>query len=275
MKYLSTTVAFLIASAVAGTSQETLLEFDIGNLEFDPPGSLAPSFTAPNMSGGDLSRQGVDHDPFFGDGEENVAADSDGLYGAGEWPADSSADAEKYFEFSLTPDENFSLTVDSLQLGLFTENTQDVDPDDGSINEFLGPRLWDVSYSLDGFTTVGTVLDTLETPLPEDVPAGESRWAQYTFTLTDLAIVGTLGQTITFRVAGYDRPEGSDSRSYGGFSNATGDAPSLGFPSSWEGQGANITASGTVIPEPSQVAASIAGLAFLVTVLVRRLRRKA
>ncbi len=274
-KHLFHIIPVFLASAIAVTAVEDLLVFEIGNLESDPAGSFAP-ITAQNVTGFDLTRGGrAEHNDAFSDPALNV----DGLFGAGSWSRTSERDPSTYFEFGVAPAAGFSLELDTLTFALFEEHF--VNEVENEVRTFIGPLIWDIAYSLDGFATDGTLLATVQTPeMTEELEVGQGRYNQQVFQLSLAGIDVPEGETLSFRFYGYDRPDEGWVTSYGGFSNKSDGDPGP-FSSAeevhdsiWVGDGSDIILTGTAIPEPSHVAVAIAGLALFVTVLVRRRRKQ-
>jgi hypothetical protein len=230
-----------------------VVSYDVrGNSDGNTSG-LAASYAATGLTAGSITRgPGLAiYTMWNGYGER---------LGAVHWTDASSRDANDYLQFQVTVQAGYQATFSSLTYGMFYQD------DDGQ----RAVRKWDLLYSLDGFSTPGTVLragDAVALRAWKDL-------SQDTFTADNLATIGTVlgGGTVTFRFYGYGR-QGSNEELHGGLGNGiAGNAGGYGY--RWSGTGSDVILSGTVVvPEPAHFAL-FGGLGLVLFGLHRRLGRR-
>ncbi|MFM9995243.1 MAG: hypothetical protein ACKVU4_05520 [Phycisphaerales bacterium] len=163
-----------------------------------PMTPLSPSASATNVSVTAISA---------GPGLVSLGACGGGLSlihcaGAGEMLAvfySSAFNPDDYFEFTIDPDPGYSITYQSVRMPMGQQYT--IAPVG---QRSSGPKTWQLRYSLDGFATPGTILQTLNPfamsfTTPVGAAASEEAWPVF-----NLAALGTRSAPVTFRLYGYN-----------------------------------------------------------------------
>ena len=148
----------------------------------------------------------------------------DGFVAASGW-ATSTPDPARYYEWSITAAAGFVVDYTSITLALFR----------GVSGGLHGADLWDLHASTDAFASSNLILQTFDI-------SSSGVDEQILFAGADISAIGTVGNTVTFRLYGYDY-------------TATSDFSGLGNDSGWAitGTGANPFIDGAVsaaVPEP-------------------------
>lgn len=171
-----------------------------------------------------------------------------GFVAASNWAPGLSRDPGKYYQFSLTADPGFQITYQTLDLALFR----------GIQGANHGAQRWDLYASTNAFASSEMLITSFDI-------SGSSGDFQTQFLATDISVIGTVQNTVTFRLFGYDYTSPAD------FSG-------LGNDSGWliGGTGSNVVLDGTlsaVVPTPEPATALLALTGLFVLAFVGRSRR--
>jgi hypothetical protein len=244
----------LLAAFSAEAAMPILVNYDLANAEAGNAAELAPATVAAGLNGSSITR---------GPGLfTSTQWDWWRAFSAVGWTTASSREADDYFQFQVTVQSGYQATFSTLTYGLYRQN------DDGG-EHYRGPADWDLLYSLDGFTTPGTVLRSGDGP----ALGAYNTLHQLTVVADNLGNIGTVtaGGTVTFRLYGYGRL-GDSAEAGGGLGNGV-DGSWAAWPYKWSGNGADVTLTGTLtaVPEPACFTL-IGGLGLVLFGVHRRLR---
>lgn len=164
------------------------------------------------------------------------------LSGSTSWPV-GAYDANKYFQFSVTPGVGFSVSYTTLTYSLFRTKI-------GTSSDISS---WSLHGSTDGFASSDITL--------ADVSLSGSANPEMVKFTSDISALGTKTGTITFRLYGKD--DGTTGGGLAGLANRT----------SFAGTGSNVLLGGNVSPVPEvEHMAFAAGFGLLAFAAIRRRR---
>ncbi|MCC5943015.1 MAG: T9SS type A sorting domain-containing protein [Balneolaceae bacterium] len=219
---------------------QTLVEFDIESVTGFTASSLAPSFTAADVSATPITyASNLQPDNGFW---ENL---HEGIFLVN-WDAGSFNINNNYFEFTISADGGKELALSNLTLGVGRESTSGLS----------GPQTFRVYSSLDGYSTI----------LQELVlPAATGGVRQATMSI-DLPSEFNGIEEVTFRVHGHGDVVVGSFPPGGGLANMEPNVHPKGVPggtfSSYEGTGSNVILTGTVF-DPEELTLSTVGVSSL------------